>query len=410
MVLSLKKEFDSLPNEALKSAILCSAEQADKFGVEIFLIGGIVRDLILNNPIKDIDIVVQGDAIEFTEYLKNNTECEILAVQEKLRTAKVRFNSGIEIDFASTREEHYSQSGVLPEAYNFGCDIRQDVKRRDFTINTLAISLTETKKFELVDYFDGYSDIVNKKIRVLHKQSFIDDPSRIIRAMKFKLRFNFNIEQETYLLMQEYLSDVNKNMPLERIKGELRQYFSINRKDIYEEIISSNAYKLISDNPIKEVDFDRVKEILDFGLYDESEFWFVLICCLIINSGYANDRMNMTAFEKKVLEETRELLCIGQIKINDNERIYKLYNNKIDLSLALFYIISGEKSVIKFLTALKQIKVLITGKDLISLGFIPSAYFSELFDLVLREKLKGKLKNKEEEIKFVAKFLKKQSR
>ena len=142
-------------------------------------------------------------------------------------------------------------------------------------------------------------------------------------------------------------------------------------------------------------------------MYDKSEFWFILICCLIINSDFAYSRLNMTAFERKVLFETKELLSVHEISINDNEKIYKLFNNKIDLSIALYYIISGEKSVIKFLNVLKQIKVLITGKDLIELGFIPSAYFNELFDKILKEKLRGKLKTKEEEKKFIQKFLKK---
>lgn len=408
--MKIKNEFDNFLSSEIKEAIQISADSAENYGVDIFLIGGIVRDLIMKNPIKDIDIAVQSDAIKYAEYLVQKTGCEIVSVQEKLKTAKVRFTSGIEIDFASTREESYLDSGVLPVAGNFGCDLAVDVKRRDFTINTLAIKLTGCDKYALIDYYNGYGDIINKQIKVLHDASFKDDPSRIIRALKFKKRFDFKLDEHTFNLMREYLQNVNLNMPLERIKNELRQYFSVKKDNLYKEIINSGAYKLISNNPVLEVDESRIKDILSFGLYDESEFWFLMICCLIINSDFPVERMNMTAFENKVIAETKELLEEKNIKINDNERIYKLYNSKIDLSIALFYILSGENSVIKFLTALKQIKVLITGKELIDMGFIPSAYFSELFDKVLKEKLKGKLKTKEDEIKFVQKFLKKQSR
>ncbi len=407
MSVFLDKEYCNLLSFDSKFALEKAVIIAEKLGIDIFLIGGIVRDFIMSNEIKDIDVAVQGDAVEFAKELFKQTNCELINIQDKLRTVKVKFESGVEIDFASTRKEKYSASGILPQACNFGCDLIEDVKRRDFTINTLALKLTGNDKFLLIDYFNGYQDILDKKIRILHNRSFIDDPSRIIRALKFKIRFNFDIEEKTYILMQDYLQQVDVNMPLERIKSEFRQFFSIEKKNIYNEVIKLNVYKLISDNPIKEINIDRINEILSYDLYDKSEFWFILICCLIINSDFAYSRLNMTSFEKKVISETKELLAISKIKINDNEKIYKLYNNKIDLSLALFYIISGEKSVIKFLTALKQIKVLITGKDLIELGFIPSEYFSELFDKILKEKLKGKLKTKEEEKKFIQKFIKK---
>lgn len=410
MSVVLHKEFCELLESDVKSAIEFASDFAQKNGYAIYLIGGIVRDMVMANNIKDVDIAVEADAIEFANKLCEFSDCELIAVQEKLRTSKVKFKSGIEIDFASTREEKYSESGILPVAYNFGCKLENDVKRRDFTINTLAMKLTGENKYHLVDFYNGYDDIKNKKIKILHEKSFIDDPSRIIRALKFQVRFDFDFDDNTKQLMQNYLSNVDEKMPLERIKSELRQYFSIKKENLYQNLIRNFAYKLISDNPVVEVDFSRISKLLEFDLYDESEFWFLMIACLIVNSDFAINRLNMTSFEKKIIDETRELLNEKKIKINDNERIYKLYNNKIDLSIALFYLITGEESVIKFLTALKQIKVLITGEDLIELGLIPSAYFSEVFDKVLKEKLKGKLKKKQDEIKFVQKLIKKQSR
>ncbi len=410
MSIFLKDNFERMLSDEMKYAIRQTILQSEKAKINIYLIGGIVRDLILNNRIKDIDIAVEGDAVCFAEKLVQHLNCEIISAQENLRTAKVKFPSGIEIDFASTREEQYLDSGMLPVACNFGCKLEKDVKRRDFTINTLALILTGDEKFKLIDYFDGYADISNKQIKILHDKSFIDDPSRIIRALKFKKRFDFEIEQNTFSLIDEYLNNINKNMPLERIKNELRQYFSIKKQNIYGEIIKTRAYKLISDNPVQDFNYSRLLEITDYELIDEKDVWFIYICLLLVNDNYHKEKLNMTAFEIKVLDEVNELLSEKNIKLNDNERIYKLYNNKIDLSIAIFYILTGEKSVIKFLTALKQIKVLITGKDLINLGFIPSKYFSELFDKILKEKLKGKLTKKEDEIKFVQKFLKKQSR
>ena len=397
MAISLNLQFEELISAEYKSAILSASQIAEKYSVKIYLIGGIVRDLILKNKIKDVDIAVEADAIEFAKLLEKEADCEIIAIQENLRTAKVKFENDVEIDFASTREESYTKSGVLPTAHNFGCALEKDVKRRDFTINTLALKLTGEDKFSLVDYFDGYSDIQNKKIRILHDKSFIDDPSRIIRALKFKIRFDFELEEKTEVLMQDYLNNVDKKMPLERIKGELKQYFSNSKQGLYKYLIETNAYKLISNNPIKDID--------ETVFQNEDNLWFIYFALLLVNCEY-DERLNMTSGEKKIISEVKEL--INSKTPTSNLEIYNKYIDKNDISLTLYYAISKDKTVEKFLNALKQIKVLITGKDLIELGFIPSAYFNELFEKILKEKLDGKIQTREEELEFVKQFIKKE--
>ena len=397
MVILLHKEYEELISAEYKSAISVASKVAEKNNIKIYLIGGIVRDLILKNQIKDIDIAVEYDAVEFAKIIEKEVPCEVVAIQENLRTAKVRFENGVEIDFASTREENYTKSGVLPVAHNFGCTLEKDVKRRDFTINTLGLNLTGDEKFSLVDYFDGYSDIKNKKIRILHDKSFIDDPSRIIRALKFKVRFDFELEEQTSALMQEYLNTVDKTMPLERIKGELKQYFSIHKNGLYDYFIKTNAYKLISNNPIKEIDENLFK--------DEENLWFIYFVLLLVNCEY-DERLNLTSVEKKILSETKEMLN-SETSIS-NLDIYNKYIYKNDISLKIYYAVSKDKTVEKFLNALKQIKVLITGKELIELGFIPSPFFNELFEKILKEKLEGKIQTREEELEFVKQFTKKE--
>ena len=179
MSIFLDKDFNALLSENYKSAILLAAKAADDFGIQIYLIGGIVRDLLLYNSIKDIDIAVQGDAVVFADFLANKFSCKIIAVQENLRTAKVEFPSGVIIDFASTRQEKYEKSGVLPIAYNFGCCLEEDIKRRDFTINTLALGLNKSQRFKLIDICGGYDDIINKKIRILHNKVLLNNRPEI---------------------------------------------------------------------------------------------------------------------------------------------------------------------------------------------------------------------------------------
>lgn len=402
MTIFFQNEFLNSVSEIYKDAVFLASKVACDNKIEIFLIGGVVRDLILGNEIKDIDIAVQGDAVDFAKILEKDFECEIINIQENLRTAKLKFQSGAVIDFASTRQERYCASGVLPVAYNFGCNLKDDIIRRDFTINTLALRLTGENMFSLVDYVDGYADILNKKIRVLHKNSFIDDPSRIIRALKFELRFAFDIEDETYELMQKYLENVNLDMPLERVKSELKQYFSIKNKTVYEHILSTNSYKLISDNPVKSLNYENIYSI---GI-DKSEVWFVYFVLLVVNSDYAFERLNLTVVEKKIIKEVRELLN-KNISSSDNYKIYKAFNGLALLSVVIYYIISENAFAYKFLKELQNIKVLTTGKDLIGLGFKPSPYFNEIFDIVLKKKLNGELASKESELEFINKNIKK---
>ncbi len=408
MSLFLKEEFNSFLPAEYKSAIIDSAQIAEKYGIKIYLIGGIVRDLILKNPIKDIDITVESDAIDFCRLLEKECNCKIISIQENLRTAKVKFENNIEIDFASTREEKYQTGGVLPSAHNFGCKLEQDVKRRDFTINTLALDLTGNNKYMFVDYYNGFEDIKNKKIKILHDKSFIDDPSRIIRALKFQIRFDFEFEAKTKNLMDNYLKNIDKSIPLERIKNELRQYFSIKKDNLYKNIIETKAYKLITNNPITEFNSKALNNIASYNLFNQEDLWFIYIILLLVNEPLLEERLNMTAFEKKVITEVKELLKNAPLDINDKKLIYNTFENKIDLSIAAYYSITEDKSVKKFLDALKQIKVLITGNDLINLGFIPSPYFNELFEKILTEKLDGKLTTKEEELTFVKQFIKKE--
>lgn len=408
MSVFLKEDIERYLHADYLSAIFSASKIAEKYNIRIYLIGGIVRDLILHNPIKDIDITVEYDAIDFCRILEREIGCKIILTQENLRTAKVLFENGVEIDFASTREEKYTKSGVLPVAYNFGCSLKKDVRRRDFTINTLAINLVGKDKYFLVDYYNGYQDILDKKIKVLHDKSFVDDPSRIIRALKFQVRFNFNIDENTSMLMENYLENVDLTMPLERIKSELRQFFSIKKPDLYSKIITTKAYKLISDNPVLSFDENILDEMRSYCLYGDNDVWFVYIVLLIVNSNVSCERLNMTAYEKKIIREVGELLNLYPLNKEDKTFLYNTFNNKIDLSIVVYYLITKDISVKHFFDVLKQIKVLITGKDLIELGFIPSPYFNELFEKVLKEKLDGNLKTKKEEIEFVKQFIKKE--
>ena len=179
---------------------------------KLFYIGGVVRDELLGRKSFDIDITYVGNAIEYCPRFGE-------VIQKNPDFGTVRINvGGREVDFASTRSESYPRKGHLPFVEKIGCSLREDVMRRDFTINALAKSVATG---EIVDYTGGLEDLKNKKLRVLHDESFIDDPTRIIRGLKFSVRFGFEPDEHTRRLQEDYLANINYDMSYKRVKKEL---------------------------------------------------------------------------------------------------------------------------------------------------------------------------------------------
>jgi len=216
----------------------------------LYYVGGIVRDSFLGIKSLDTDLCFQGNAIDFAT---ENFKQYIVKINQSFGTVKIIIN-GNEVDIASTREESYPRPGHLPVIHNIGCILERDLFRRDFTINAMA---KNTLTGDLYDPFDGKTDIKSKLIRVLHKNSFIDDPTRIIRALKFSGRFGFDIEPETKQLQEEYLSNINYDMSYHRLKKELIETFNINSGEIFNTFVKNKIYKLLGDNQT-EPDIDGI--------------------------------------------------------------------------------------------------------------------------------------------------------
>jgi len=254
---NLKKELEKfIPENIIEVLSICS-QAAEKRSLKIFLIGGIVRDIIIcearvksrkgndqfslnalntftGNNHFDVDITVQGNAVDFAYFLEETYPdiCKIKEIHEKFKTAKVFFVGDEKIDIASTRKESYPYPGSLPTVEEIGCELYEDVKRRDFSINSMALSLNKDSFGDLIDYLGGYDDIKEKKIRVLHPESFIDDPTRIIRALKFRIRFGYELDESTKRLQNKCLeSGMFDNLCGERIKAELKQTFNLNKSE-----------------------------------------------------------------------------------------------------------------------------------------------------------------------------------
>jgi len=206
------------------------AQQAQKQGIALYMVGGVVRDILLGRANFDIDFVMEGDAIAFTDALAAQVGGRVSS-HRPFGTAKWYLDDAVKqalgitghlpdhLDFVTARNEFYTHPTALPTVYS--ASIRLDAARRDFTINALAIQVSPmASQWRVQDLFGGLDDLEHGLIRVLHSLSFVDDPTRILRAVRFSQRLNFTIETRTAELIHTALPMLNR-ITGERLRHEL---------------------------------------------------------------------------------------------------------------------------------------------------------------------------------------------
>lgn len=251
---------------------------------KLYYVGGVVRDEMIGATSLDIDYCYEGDAEKFAQ------NYNIIKCNKDFGTVRILLD-GKEIDIASTRTETYPKPGRLPVVGNLGCSLCEDLKRRDFTINAMAKRTTDG---EIIDPFGGMEDLSKKQIKVLHEKSFIDDPSRIIRALKFSLRFGFSLEAETKQLQTEYLDNINYDMSFHRLKKELKETFCLNKQEAFNCFVSSGMYKLLGENQVVPKLANSIEDILN--KYPTSNAWLVYMGFFDLSN------FELTRQEKRILE------------------------------------------------------------------------------------------------------------
>ena len=208
----------TLPAELFR-LVQRTGKLAAKAGVRAFLVGGFVRDLLLHRPNLDVDIVVEGDAIALARQLAEELGAK-LTVHDEFLTATLALDE-IHVDLAGARREYYPQPAALPVVTSASAD--EDVARRDFTINTLLLRLDADHFGEILDFHGGRDDLRNGVLRVLHGLSFIEDPTRIFRAVRFEKRFGFHFDEHTLALLRNAIAgDFVQRVSGRRIWKELR--------------------------------------------------------------------------------------------------------------------------------------------------------------------------------------------
>lgn len=352
----------------------------------LYYIGGAVRDEILGVKSLDVDLTYDGDAINFVKNLKN---IDIIQINKDFGTVRIKSGDQL-IDIASTRSETYPQKGHLPVINKIGCTLKEDVLRRDFTVNALAKS---TLTGEIIDYTGGLKDLKEKKLKVLYNESFIDDPTRIVRALKFSVRFGFELDENSEKLQEQYLNNINYDMSYKRLKKELLETFNLNSWKAFEIFVNKGIYKLVANKEftLPEYDFSGL-----IKKYKPENVW-------IIYAGLLPDvsALPLTKIEAKIVNEYTKL-CNNR-NLNNDFEIYKTLN-EIPLESAIMYSSKNPEIIKHYLEDLKDIKLKITGNHLKNLGINPSSQYQKCFDFVLRKKIENPQITLEDEIELAREF------
>lgn len=222
---------ERLPNRVVNLLRLLGLYGFD-FNISVYVVGGFVRDLLLGIPNYDLDIVVEGNGIEFAKHVGRQLNATVVPY-DKFFTASVVFKDGFKIDVATARTEYYEQPGKLPQVDI--STIKKDLYRRDFTINAMAIKLNPSEYGTLYDFFNCQKDLKDGIIRVLYNLSFIEDPTRMIRAIRFEQRYDFKMEPSTLELLKKNLEENY----LERVSGARI------RQEIEKILVEENSLKAI---------------------------------------------------------------------------------------------------------------------------------------------------------------------
>ena len=376
----MKFEFSQKINSFLKIIL----KNAQSQNLRVFFVGGIVRDKILDIPTFDIDLLLLGNAIEFSKSLPK--EIKINSIHQDFCTAKLEFD-GVEIDIASSRSEFYPYSGCLPVIDKIGVSLKQDVLRRDFSTNSLYCELkleNDEIFYTLIDMVDGLKDINDKVLKVLHDKSYIDDPTRIIRGLGFKYRFNFDFSAHDKKLINEYLSKIDySNMSLDRntkvIKKVLNSKF---QKEIFREIIEKKYYKILNSEDL-DIDFVLISKIFD---------------------NFCLDMVLMSKFYIEIIKNND----VKKVNCKNLLEIYKTFSKFSLLDLVYYFYKTKDENAVKYFK-IKDISLFINGQDLINMGFKQGKIFSEILDSLMSQKLENpsEFKDRKNELEWVRKkFLK----
>lgn len=426
---NLKKELNKLDSEIL-AITKTIGKAAAALDMTVYAVGGFVRDMIIeksnfgHKPNFDLDYVVEGRAIALAEALcEADGRYEIVATHERFGTATLIYKGGKqerEIDLSTARTEFYQYPAALPDVEPSG--LEQDLLRRDFTINALALCIVPDRFGELIDMFAGLKDLEKKVVRILHPFSFIEDPTRIVRAARFAGRFGFHLEPKTREQARRALSmGIFDDLGGVRIRTELRLILDSPHRlrslsilgDLGGNLCYLDKHLIWNENVRRSI--RRAERLLERFSVDEP--WIVYLGALLSELSYERvsavlTRLQLTNKQKEIVESGLDLhrQMPHEMKNLKRSELYEMMKERPREALAIAAAIAQvgtdlRRALKLFLEELAQVKLDIGGKDLLKLGYEGGPRLGRTLDLVLCAKLNKEVSGHKAELALAAKYL-----
>ncbi|MDP2831454.1 MAG: hypothetical protein Q8O02_04330 [Candidatus Omnitrophota bacterium] len=421
----MRKYFKKLPPE-LRKVIRQASGVSQETRLPAYLVGGCLRDLILGVKNLDLDIAIEGNGIIFAQRLAQKLKSS-LRIHERFGTAALILSAGLKVDIATTRQEKYPYFAALPEVSPGS--LKEDLKRRDFTINSMAVNIAVDKEQKIIDPFGGQDDLASGRIRVLHNLSFKDDPTRIFRAIRFSRRFDFKIELKTLALLKQAISEgwlakVNPHRMRVELIAVLKEQNPF--KPIKElgdlGALSFISAKLKIDKSTRALFKSISKQIAwfikNFPARRQPDSWLVYFTALLAPLTLAQMHLLISSLglrkgeAKRVISYHRErdkLISSLSKKHLLPEEIFSLLEPLSYETIILVSAATPNKNFKKYLTDFLEVyngmRLCVCGSDLGGLGVLPGPEYQKIFAKVLTAKLNGQVRNRRTEMALIRKLV-----
>ncbi|MEK7367577.1 MAG: CBS domain-containing protein [candidate division NC10 bacterium] len=395
---------------------------ADRAGARLYAVGGFVRDLLLGMENSDVDLVAEGDGIAFAEAFAASTRGTVRS-HRKFGTAVVSLPDGYKVDVASARTEYYEHPAALPTVEH--SSIRLDLYRRDFTINALAVGLHSADYGRLLDFFGGSRDLRDGVIRVLHSLSFVEDPTRILRAARFAVRCGFTIAKQSERLIRNTVRlRLLDKLSGARILTEFKLIFQEARPAAILKVLEGYGvpeaiHPRLRGARAEQALLDRVGEVLSWyrllHLPEAPTPWLLYLLawvseCTLPEARSVARRLGLPPGRltdlSAALTASRGLrrqfakerpLTAGLItRLLEDAPL-----EAVLLLMARAPAPRVERAVSEYLTRYASIRPLLTGNDLKALGIRPGPIYQDILTSLRYARLDGRLTSREEEEQFV---------
>jgi tRNA nucleotidyltransferase (CCA-adding enzyme) len=398
--------IEHLPPPLLKLA-LAAGRLAGKSGSRAYLVGGIVRDLMLGRPCMDIDLAVEGDAVNLALLMADKLGART-TVHRAFGTASIKID-GFSLDLATCRNETYRYPGALPLVKPGS--LMDDLKRRDFTINAMAVSINDADSGVLTDLFNGRKDLSQGLVRVLHDKSFQDDATRMMRAVRYEQRLGFKLERGTARLLKSNLNMLD-TISGDRLKNELALWL---KEDSCRQVLhrasllglTGKLHPALTWNRAMSLAFGRA------GAMDATNASALYFCLLVYN--LSEEQLYELLGRLKLIGSRLDLLSNQLLMLRRSckkltgpdvgrSKIY-LTLHKYDataVQAALCYAVAPglRRSLKLYLDTLRHVRTLLSGSDLLKMGLREGPELGAVLNKLLAARLDGKVKSRADEIRL----------